>query len=269
MSQRLTYGCHVHANEIRQHYLRFGGNGAPLIVIPGIISPAILWAEVGERLGREFDTFILDVRGRGLSESGDHLDYRLDACAADLCAFAHALALRAPIVIGHSNGARIALRAARREDAQFAQVILIDPPVSGPGRRPYPSALEPLLKCIEAGRRGEGWEALLESPLARWPERLQRLRAEWLHTCDPRAVTVTHNGFHADDIHSDLKQVDIPASIIAAGKGGVILDDDEREIRNLNPKISFQRIVNAGHQVQVDDFDGLFLALSEVMGIKL
>lgn len=256
-------------NDIRQHYLRFGRGGAPLIVIPGIISPAILWTDVGERLGREFDTFILDVRGRGLSESGEHLDYGLDACAADLCAFADALKLSEPIIVGHSNGARIALRAARRGDSQFARIIMIDPPVSGPGRRPYPSALEPLLKCIEAGRRGEGWEALLDSPLARWPERLQRLRAEWLHTCDSRAVTVAHNGFHTDDIHSDLANVDIPASIIAAGKGGVILDEDEREIRTLNPKISFQRVENAGHQVQVDNFDGLFLALSEVLGIKL
>jgi N-formylmaleamate deformylase len=269
MSTTLTYGGHVNANGIRQHYLRFGGKGAPLVLIPGIISPAILWTDVGERLGRQFDTYILDVRGRGLSESGDHLDYSLDACAADLCAFCNALNLRDPVIIGHSNGARIALRAARRPDAKFARMILIDPPVSGPGRRRYPSALEPLLKCIEGGRRGQGWEALLESPLAPWPERLQRLRAEWLHTCDPRAVSATHEGFHSDDIHGDLKQLAIPASIIAAGKGGVILDEDEQEIRSLNPDIGFRRVINAGHQVQVDDFDGLFLALSEVMGLKL
>ncbi|MGD9925438.1 MAG: alpha/beta fold hydrolase [Pseudorhodoplanes sp.] len=269
MSATLSYGGHVHANGIRQHYLRFGGEGAPLIVIPGIISPAILWTDVGERLGRELDAFILDVRGRGLSECGEHLDYGLDACAADLCAFADALKLRNATVVGHSNGARIAIRAARREDAQFARIILIDPPVSGPGRRPYPSPLQPLLKCIEAARRGEGWEALLESPLAQWPERLQRLRAEWLHTCDPRAVTVTHNGFHSDDIHCDLQQMAVPTSIIAAGKGGVVLDEDEREILGLNPEITFQRVANAGHQVQVDDFDGLFLALSEVLDIKL
>lgn len=35
------YGAHVHANGIRQHYLRYGGHGPALILIPGITSPAI------------------------------------------------------------------------------------------------------------------------------------------------------------------------------------------------------------------------------------
>lgn len=264
-----VYGGHVHANNIRQHYLRFGGTGPALVVIPGIITPAILWTDVGERLGRKFDTYVLDVRGRGLSESGDHLDYSLDVCAADVCALVTALKLDNAIILGHSNGARIAIRAARRKNARFGRIILVDPPVSGPGRRPYPSALEPLLKLIEAARRGGAWEGLLASPLAEWPDRLQRLRAEWLHTCDPRAASVTHNGFHEDDIHSDLPHLDIPTALIAAGKGGVILDSDVQEIRTLNPDISFQRVKKAGHQVHVDDFDGLFLALSEVLQVKL
>ncbi len=38
------YGAHVHANGIRQHYLRYGGHGPALILIPGITSPAITGA---------------------------------------------------------------------------------------------------------------------------------------------------------------------------------------------------------------------------------
>ena len=29
------YGAHVHANDIRQHYLRYGGHGPALILVPG------------------------------------------------------------------------------------------------------------------------------------------------------------------------------------------------------------------------------------------
>ena len=67
------YGANLPANGIRQHYLRYGGSDGPragrdaVVVIPGITSPAITWGFVGERFGRSFDTYLLDVRGRGLS----------------------------------------------------------------------------------------------------------------------------------------------------------------------------------------------------------
>lgn len=67
---RFLYGANVQANGIRQHYLRYGGQGPALILIPGITSPAITWGFVAERLGEKYDTYVLDVRGRGLSSSG-------------------------------------------------------------------------------------------------------------------------------------------------------------------------------------------------------
>jgi N-formylmaleamate deformylase len=224
---------------------------------------------VAERLGRTFDTYVLDVRGRGLSEGGEHLDYGLDACAADLCAFLKELNLGKAAVLGHSNGARIAVRAARLDSTHLERIVLLDPPVSGPGRRAYPSALAPILALLEAARRGEAWGGLRKSPLAPWPEDLQRLRAEWLHTCDPRAAEVTHRDFHEQDFHSDLAALAIPAALIAAGKGGVILEGDEEEIRRIRPDMPFLRVPNAGHQVQVDDFEGFLRALGQVLGRNL
>ncbi|MFQ6689336.1 alpha/beta hydrolase, partial [Bordetella pertussis] len=114
------YGGNVQANGIRQHYLRYGGERAgrdPVIIVPGITSPAVTWGFVGERFGEQFDTYILDVRGRGLSQSGPQLDYGLDVQAEDLLAFARALGLSRYSVVGHSMGARIGIRAARTGEA--------------------------------------------------------------------------------------------------------------------------------------------------------
>jgi N-formylmaleamate deformylase len=259
----------MHANGIRQHFLRFGGSGPALVVIPGIVTPAAIWTDVAERLGRVFDTYVVDVRGRGLSESGDHLDYGIDACAADISGLVAALNLRSVTLLGHSNGARIAIRVARREDAPLARIILADPPVSGPGRRPYPSALPPILTLLEAARRGEAWEGLLASPLPTWPEPLMRLRAEWLHTCDARAAMVTHAGFHEDDIHKDLAALKVSTALISAGHGGVITTADVDEIVQLNPAIATERLERAGHQMQVDDPEGFFAALSRLLEVQL
>ncbi len=32
------YGANIQANGIRQHYLRYGGQGLPIILVPGITS---------------------------------------------------------------------------------------------------------------------------------------------------------------------------------------------------------------------------------------
>ena len=88
MSAALLYGANVFANGIRQHYLRYGGKGRPIILIPGITSPAITWGFVAERLAERYDVYVLDVRGRGLSSTGPDLDYGLDAMAADVIGFA-------------------------------------------------------------------------------------------------------------------------------------------------------------------------------------
>jgi len=138
-NSQLLYGTNVRANGIRQHYLRYGGADGerasrdPVIVVPGITSPAITWGFVGERLGRHFDTYVLDVRGRGLSTAAPGLDYSLDAQAEDLIALAEALGLARASVVGHSMGARIGLPAWWRSIRLFPVPAAAPTPPSCPG----------------------------------------------------------------------------------------------------------------------------------------
>ncbi|MDO8280275.1 MAG: alpha/beta hydrolase [Burkholderiaceae bacterium] len=265
----MLYGANVRANGIRQHYLRFGGRGPALVLVPGIVSPAAMWHPVGERLGRHFDVYVLDVRGRGLSESGAHLDYGLDACAADVLAFADALGLTDYVLLGHSAGARIGVRAARSGRPGIRHLVLVDPPVSGPGRRPYPSPLPAIIDLLRAAQRGE-LEALLRAPTAPvWPEALLRLRLEWLHTCDERAAVVTHRSFQEEDIHADLPHLRLPCSLITAGRGGVISPADIAEIKTLLPSIQVTTVADAGHQIAVENPEGFYRAVGDMLGMTL
>ncbi len=110
MASTFVYGANVSANGIRQHYLRYGGASGEraqrpaIVLIPGITSPAVTWGFVAEVFGQAFDTYVLDVRGRGLSEASDQLDYSLDAQAADVAGLVTALKLERVILIGHSMG---------------------------------------------------------------------------------------------------------------------------------------------------------------------
>jgi N-formylmaleamate deformylase len=262
------YGANVHANGIRQHYLRYGGTQNardPVIIVPGITSPAVTWGFVAEHIGEAFDTYVLDVRGRGLSSASDSLDYSLDAQAADLIEFAHALGIQRYSVIGHSMGARIGIRAARSRPAGMTRLAMIDPPVSGPGRRAYPSQLPWYIDSIRLSREGMTANAM-RAFCPTWTDEQLALRAEWLHTCDERAIRTSFEGFHTDDIHADLAHLKIPALLVTAGRGDVVRDEDVDEIRALVPQLQHTRVHNAGHMIPWDDEAGFYSALGDFLG---
>lgn len=259
------YGAHVNANGIRQHYLRYGKTATTqpvLLLIPGITSPAITWGFVAEKLAESFDTYVLDARGRGLSATGPELLYDVDTCADDIVEFAKTLGFNDFVVMGHSMGARFITRALERGLSGVSQAVLVDPPVSGPGRRVYPSKLPWYVDSIQQSNEGMNAEDML-SFCPTWTEEQRQLRAEWLHTCYSPAIIKAFNDFHDDDFHKDLPGISVPVVLVVAGKGGVIQLEDEKEMMGLIPNLSVHHVMDAGHMIPWDDFDGFFAALTD------
>ncbi|RDE07587.1 alpha/beta fold hydrolase [Pelagibacterium lacus] len=257
----MTNGYNVHANGIRQHLIHHPGPGPQLLLVPGITSPAVTWGFVAERLAQRFDVHVLDVRGRGLSQAGA-LDYSLDAMAADVLALARSEAFDRPIVLGHSMGARIAIRAARIDAEAFAGLILVDPPVSGPGRRAYPSAwawYEDSILMAQKGCSGADMRKFCPT----WTEEQNALRAEWLHTCQLDAIRTAYDGFHSDDIHADLPHLALPLRLVVAGGAPVIGAEDVAEIEHLAPGIETRTVAGAGHMIPWDDLEGFLTAVMD------
>ncbi|SNT73396.1 alpha/beta fold hydrolase [Paracoccus seriniphilus] len=253
----MAFGYNLHANGIRHHLMHWQGpEGArQMLLIPGITSPAITWGFVAERLAETFDVHVLDVRGRGLSQSGD-LDYTLDALADDAIAIAETM--DSPIVMGHSMGARIAIRANARNSQPFSGYLLVEPPTSGPGRRPYPSKWPWYGDSIIMAAKGCSADDMsVYCPT--WTEEQRALRAEWLHTCSWTATRIAFDGFHTDDIHQDLPGITKPARLIIAGGADVIDAADQKEIAELNPGIEQRTVPDAGHMIPWDNLEG-FLA---------
>jgi N-formylmaleamate deformylase len=262
---RFLQGYHVRANDARLHLLRYGGQGKRLLLLPGITSPAITWGFVAERLAQHYDVHVLDFRGRGLSENRPGLDASLDAMANDVIALLDVLQWREAIVLGHSMGARVAIRAAARKADRMGHLLLIDPPVTGPGRRRYPAPLSWYVDSIRLAVQGTDAAGLRPfSPT--WTEEQLALRAEWLHTCDEAAVVQAYHGFHEDDIHADLSRLRVPGLLMSAGRGGVILPEDLAEIAKLAPGLQQCIATEAGHMIPWDDEDGFFRLLGAHLG---
>lgn len=262
------HGAHVRANGIRQHYLRFGGEacgGVPLVIVPGITSPAATWAFVGERLGQRYDTYVLDVRGRGLSSTGCDLDYSLQTCADDITAFARALGLTRFHMLGHSMGARFATRAAHGAAGAVQRLVLADPPLSGPGRRPYVKTLAFYLDAIRQAQAGEMDIVSVRAAYPAWSDAQVQARAEWLHTCDITAITAAHQGFQEDDVHADLSALAMPVLLMVAGRGDVIRPEELADVQALVPALEVSHFPQASHMIPFDDLEGFAQSVEDFL----
>lgn len=254
-------GYNVQANGIRQHLIRHSGSGPDLLIVPGITSPAITWGFVAERLTQHYNVHVLDVRGRGLSEAGN-IDFSLDSMAEDIVALAETACLNKPLVLGHSMGARTAIRAARKAPDAFSGLLLAEPPVSGPGRREYPSAWPWYEDSILLAQKGCSAEQMKHF-CPTWTEHQLALRAEWLHTCQLDAIDTAYKGFHTDDIHVDLPHLKLPVRLIVAGDSPVINEGDIQEIIELAPHTQVKIVERAGHMVPWDNLEGFLDSVSD------
>ncbi|MEC7489688.1 MAG: alpha/beta hydrolase [Pseudomonadota bacterium] len=253
-------GGHVTVNGIRLHYLALDTAGAangsqPLILIPGITSPAITWSFVGHRLAEFTRVFIVDNRGRGLSSGGEKIGYLLEDYALDTAGLIEALGLEKPVVLGHSMGGRIAIKLASERPDLVGCMIAADPPVTGPGRRPYPIPLQWYIDGIEAASRGEKEDT--SSPILKhWSAEQLELRAEWLPTCDKAAIAASHASFHEEEIHSLLPAIQCRSLLIYAENGNTVDEDDASEFVEAMEDCQSQRIDGVGHMIPWDDLDG-------------
>jgi N-formylmaleamate deformylase len=247
------------------HVLDFGGSGPDVLVLPGITSPAISWEFVVRRIDGGARFVVADLRGRGLSDAPADGAYDLDAYAEDAAAVIAGLALERPIVLGHSLGARIAAALAVRHPEAVGSLILVDPPLSGPGRAPYPTSREAFLAQLHEAQAGTTADAV-GAYWPTWPRRELELRARWLPTCDETAVAATHAGFESEDFLTWWRRLATPAVLVRGGRSPVVDDAGAAELAAERPDIPTMVVPDAAHMIPWDDLDGFVGVTRELLG---
>ncbi|MFJ7423285.1 alpha/beta fold hydrolase [Streptomyces uncialis] len=119
-----------------------GGRGRSLVLCPGLNSTQADLSELAELLRRDFDVATFDLRGHGLASGADR--YSFDAFLSDLVAVLDELERHdpaaAPVLVGYSLGADLAVRHAAERPGTVAGLVLID------GANPLP---EPFITDID------------------------------------------------------------------------------------------------------------------------
>ncbi|MBB3064500.1 alpha/beta fold hydrolase [Limibacillus halophilus] len=258
---------YVEANGLRHHLLTYGNAGAPAVfMLPGITSPAATADFLAIRIAAlGFTVYVPDIRGRGQTEIAPPGGYRLSDYAADVHGLIRALGLHKPVIIGHSMGARIAAAYATTYAMEdHGLLVLVDPPVCGPGRGGYPTSLESFMTQLKEAKAGTTLDEVRRF-YPKWPERELQLRIEVLPQCDETAVRESHAGFETENFFPYWERITQPAVLIYGGNSPVVTREGAADLARANPTIRLYCVREAGHMIPWDNEAGFFQTLEPIL----
>lgn len=111
-------------------YLRFGGNGPPLLLLHGYPQTHLAWHRVAPLLARDFTLVIPDLRGYGASSGPapdpDHHNYSKRVMAEDMVALMATLGHERFALAGHDRGGRVGYRLCLDHPERVARFAALD-----------------------------------------------------------------------------------------------------------------------------------------------
>ena len=245
---------YVQANGVRLHFLEYGDAERPdVVVVPGITSPAATWEFAAVALGRDYHVWVMDVRGRGLS---DHpaSGFTTPDYARDLAEALPVLGLERPLVLGHSMGARIAAAFGALYPELRGPLIVADPPMTTPEGDPYNIPLQSFLRSIDEARAGATADDM-RPYFPNWTDEQLAQRANWLPTCDETAVAETWRLFHIERWLEWWRQLEAPLLFLYGSDSPAVGPQGAAIAAEANPPAEIAVVNGAGHMLPFDALD--------------
>ncbi len=256
----------VEVDGVGLHHLEYGDGDPVIVVLPGITSPAITWEFVADRLAGSARIVIPDIRGRGLSDAPP-AGYALTDYVADAIGLIRALGLQRPAVLGHSMGARIAAALGAAWPGEVGPLIIVDPPLSGPGRGDYPTPLESFREQLHEAYAGTTAEAVRRF-FPRFDDREAQLRTEWLPTCAEQAVVETWGHFSDEDFFASWSVLPEPLLFVYGEESPVVTPEGLADVIAANPRAETQGIAGAGHMIPWENLEGFLAVVRGFLGLR-
>lgn len=114
---------HVEVNGVRLFYNDSGGNGVPLVLIPGLGTTHMFFAGLVERLSARYRVIGLDLRGVGQSDRVKQV-YSMEGWADDIAAVLDHLGIKTAHILGSSLGGCVAQVFAHLHARRTSSLIL-------------------------------------------------------------------------------------------------------------------------------------------------
>jgi pimeloyl-ACP methyl ester carboxylesterase len=237
----------------------------PAVLLHGLTGSSRTWWRVGPWFARRgWRVVAVDLRGHGGSPRASGNESLADL-AADVSETLTGIldpGERIDVLLGHSLGALTALELCGRYGDLARRVVLEDPPGS------ESTDAEETAREMEgaAARAGEDPEAMKRERLAEnpsWDEEDAEYDVAGLLDCDPRALISLRRALRWD-LTGLVGSLEIPALLVLGSEGrGSALPQPERSAVAGALRAGAVEVLDAGHNVHRDDFDGYVRVLGD------
>jgi len=244
------------------------GEGPTLVLLHGLFGSAQNFGGIQRRLADGFRVIAIDLRNHGASPHAPDMSY--PAMAADVLETLRAGHALPCMLVGHSMGGKVAMRAALDDPAAIARLVVSD---IAPVR--YPPAFGPYVEAMRAlalppGLSRAQASALLAPAIPDPGIRgflLQNLRfaeaPEWrIGLAEISAALPVIEGWEMPEAAA----YDGPALFVSGERSDYIRVGHHPVIRVLFPAAAFVTVPGAGHWVHADNPDGFVRVLRSFLG---
>lgn len=268
----------VQANGLRFHYLEWGQEGRPtLLLLHGFAQTCHSWDFVALALCDRYRVIALDQRGHGDSQWAPDADYSLEAYVTDLEAVAEALDLRDFALVGLSMGGRNALTYAAHHGRRLRALVLVDsaPEMQRPGTqriRRFVQAEDELDSIEDFVRRAHQYNPLrpIEQIRGSIVHNLRRLpNGRWTWKYD-KALRSPGGRFRPNPeavrrLWQAVESVPCPALMVRGAQSNVVSQETAERVARLLPQGRLAVVEQAGHLVPGDNPAGFIRVLAQFL----
>ncbi len=219
-----------------------GSDAAGYLLLHGWCCDHVSMRPIARHLAQRGRVANMDLRGHGRSTL-DTAGYTSADVVGDMAAVIELAELTAPVIIGHSLGAKFALAFASSRPRDVRAIVLLDTSIVESQQR-QATRLELAGRGSPADRRARLEAMFLPSDRS---ARRDRIIAAMLATPVPVSVAALRAGDGVDTAKA-LASCQVPVLYIAASRPM----EDPALMRNLYPPLSYGQVVGSGHFVQLD-----------------
>ncbi|AIR98596.1 alpha/beta fold hydrolase [Streptomyces glaucescens] len=237
----------------------------PLLLLHGLAGHMGEWDALRAPLLRDGHTVIeYDARGHGASTRRPPTMTRA-ACVADAATLITALGLAPATLIGQSLGGHTAFLTAASHPGLVASLVLIE---AGPGG-PNPGLPAELSTWLRSWPLPFASLSSAESFLGHeaWARGLEQREDGWHPRFDADRMTAAVAELATHSYWAQWSRITCP-TLAVCGAHGTIPDTEFEQMRTHRPTTHTAVIPNAGHDVHLDQPEGLYEVISGFLDVK-
>jgi esterase len=247
------------------HYVDWGGDGAPLVMLHGLSGHARTWDHTAAALSDRYHVLALDQRGHGDSDWAPQ--YGLRPMAKDLLGWLDALDLSDVTLMGLSMGGLVSFVFAAAHPERVARMVIMDigPEIAPAGSANVASSLaandvfgsadEVFAQARAANPRPT--DATLrhrvQHNLRQLPDGTLTYKYDKELRRNPRAL-FDHT---PAELWAAWRAVTCPVLLVRGADSDVLAADTAQRMLAENPNVSFASIPDCGHSITLDRPEGL------------